>query len=84
MLIIYIVNLVIYRINLVKFLCKTNNGPTSNGEINYVNIIIMAGVIRAKPTIVKLTVVKLLINFKILMAELTIIKLNMAKKMTDN
>jgi hypothetical protein len=40
----------------------------------------MVKFIKAKPTIVKLTMVKLFIITKLLMATLAIIKLNMAKK----
>jgi hypothetical protein len=43
----------------------------------------MAKLTKAKPIIVKLTMVKLFIIVKSLMDKLTIIKLNMAQKMMD-
>jgi hypothetical protein len=43
----------------------------------------MAKLIKAKPTIIKLTMVKLFVFTKLLMAKLAIIKLNMVKKMME-
>jgi hypothetical protein len=53
-----IANLIKVIVTIIKFhYGKTNNGPISNGE-NYVKLIIMVKLIRAKLTIVKLTMVK--------------------------
>jgi hypothetical protein len=44
----------------------------------------MAKLVRARPNIVKLAIIKLFIIVKLFMAKLTIIKWNMAKKWWNN